>query len=61
MFYRMFICKIEVGFRVFIFIILYFVFMNCIWEDMFGCFWDDGGLVFKFSYDINVDLRLSIV
>lgn len=33
----MFTCKIEAGFRVFIFIILHFVLTNCIREDMSGC------------------------
>ncbi len=55
----MFTCKIEAGFRVFIFIILHFVLTNCIREDMSGCPRDDGGLALKFSYDINADSRLS--
>ena len=55
----MFTCKIEAGFRVFIFIILHFVLTNCIREDMSGCPRDDGGLALKFSYDTNADSRLS--
>lgn len=51
----MFTCKIEAGFRVFIFIILHFVLTNCIREDMSGCPRDDGGLALKFSYDTNAD------
>jgi len=57
--HRMFTCKIEAGFRVFIFIILHFVLTNCIREDMSGCPRDDGGLALKFSYDTNADSRLS--
>lgn len=55
----MFTCKIEAGFRVFIFIILPFVLTNCIREDMSGCPRDDGGLALKFSYDTNADSRQS--
>ena len=57
----MFTCKIEAGFRVFIFIILPFVLTNCIREDMSGCPQDDGGLALKFSYDTNADSRQSKV
>ena len=56
----MFTCKIEAGFRVFIFIILHFVLTNCIREDMSGCPRDDGGLALKFSYDTNADSRLAL-
>ena len=45
----MFTCKIEAGFRVFIFIILHFVLTNCIREDMSGCPRDDGGLALIYS------------
>ena len=61
MLHRMFTCKIEAGFRVFIFIILPFVLTNCIREDMSGCPRDDGGLALKFSYDTNADSRYRSV